>query len=103
MKILFTILISVFSFTKVSATAQYPDKIFYDLGNSISKIQRIGDKNQSIYNSVKSDEIWINRQEVLRLSESQRLSQPIANVHVAQPKILKINFVNIITKFYITI
>lgn len=56
------------------------EKIFYDLGNSISKIQRIGDKNQSIYNSVKSDEIWINRQEVLRLSESQRLSQPIANV-----------------------
>ena len=30
MKILITILISVFSFTKVSATAQYPDKIFYN-------------------------------------------------------------------------
>lgn len=29
MKILITILISVFSFAKVSATAQYPDKIFY--------------------------------------------------------------------------
>lgn len=56
------------------------EKIFYDEGNSISKIQRIGDKNQAIYNSVKVDEVWEDREKVLKLSGSQRLSDPIANV-----------------------
>ena len=56
------------------------EKIFYDNGNSLSKIQRIGDKNQAIYNSVKANDIWVDRLDVLRLNGSQRLSQPIANV-----------------------
>ena len=56
------------------------EKIFYDNGNSLSKIQRIGDKNQAIYNSVKANDIWVDRPDVLRLNGSQRLSQPIANV-----------------------
>jgi len=56
------------------------EKVFYDDGNSVSKIQRIGDINQAIYNSVKSNDIWVNRTEVLRLNGSQRLSKPIANV-----------------------
>jgi DNA helicase-2/ATP-dependent DNA helicase PcrA len=56
------------------------EKVFYDDGNSISKIQRIGDKNQAIYNSVKADDIWVDRPEVLRLNGSQRLSKHIANV-----------------------
>jgi hypothetical protein len=63
-------------------THQYSllEKIFYDNGNSISKIQRIGDKNQAIYNSVKAIDIWQDRAVVLRLNGSQRLSKPIANV-----------------------
>ncbi|RXJ51221.1 UvrD-helicase domain-containing protein [Gelidibacter gilvus] len=56
------------------------EKIFYDDGNSISKTQRIGDKNQAIYNSVKATDVWIDRAEILRLTGSQRLSKPIADV-----------------------
>ncbi|WP_225037101.1 UvrD-helicase domain-containing protein [Winogradskyella sp. SM1960] len=56
------------------------EKIFYDNGNSISKIQRIGDKNQAIYNSVKATDVWQDRSVVLRLNGSQRLSKPIADV-----------------------
>ncbi|QHC84726.1 hypothetical protein AS589_07980 [Empedobacter brevis] len=56
------------------------EKIFYDEGNSISIIQRIGDKNQAIYNSVKATDIWNDRKTVLRLNGSQRLSTPIADV-----------------------
>ena len=63
-------------------THQYDllEKIFYDQGNSVSKLQRIGDKNQAIYNSVKAFEVWVDRSEVLKLSVSHRLSKPIANV-----------------------
>lgn len=63
-------------------THQYSllEKLFYDNGNSISKIQRIGDKNQAIYNSVKATDVWLDRAVVLRLKGSQRLSKPIADV-----------------------
>jgi DNA helicase-2/ATP-dependent DNA helicase PcrA len=62
-------------------THQYEllEKVFYDNGQSISKIQRIGDKNQAIYNSVKAVDVWQERQPVLRLNDSMRLSGPIAN------------------------
>lgn len=56
------------------------ENVFYDDGNSVSKIQRIGDKNQAIYNSVKAIDIWQDRAGVLRLNGSQRLSKPIADV-----------------------
>jgi hypothetical protein len=58
------------------------EKVFYNEGNSTSVIQRIGDKNQAIYNShsIKTIEVWNDRQNVLRLNGSQRLSKPIANV-----------------------
>lgn len=56
------------------------EKIFYDGGNSLSIFQRIGDKNQAIYNSVKVSDIWKDRKTILRLKGSQRLSKPIANV-----------------------
>ncbi|MDN3707151.1 UvrD-helicase domain-containing protein [Myroides ceti] len=56
------------------------EKLFYDDGNCISTFQRIGDKNQAIYYSVKADNIWNDRADVLRLNGSQRLSKPIANV-----------------------
>lgn len=63
-------------------THQYDllEKIFFDEGNSVSKIQRIGDKNQAIYNSVKVTDVWQDRATVLRLNGSQRLSKPIADV-----------------------
>lgn len=53
---------------------------FYDEGRSFSKIQRIGDKNQAIYNSVKMTNVWQDRAKVLRLNGSQRLSKPIADI-----------------------
>ncbi len=56
------------------------ERIFIEADVTHSIIQRIGDKNQSIYNSVKSESIWTDRSTVLRLSNSQRLSQPIANI-----------------------
>ncbi|WP_297867982.1 UvrD-helicase domain-containing protein [uncultured Flavobacterium sp.] len=56
------------------------EKLFFDEGNSISNFQRIGDKNQAIYNSVKVNEVWNDREEILRLSGSQRLSKPIADI-----------------------
>ncbi|MEJ5053684.1 UvrD-helicase domain-containing protein [Sphingobacterium sp. MYb382] len=56
------------------------EKIFHDGGSSISIIQRIGDKNQAIYSSIKATDVWIDRADVLRLSGSQRLSKPIADV-----------------------
>jgi hypothetical protein len=82
-----TILQKRFSFVFVDEmqdmeTHQYNllENIFFDNGNSVSKIQRIGDKNQAIYNSVKAEDIWVDRTEVLRLNGSQRLSKPIAAV-----------------------
>ncbi|MBV2196566.1 MAG: UvrD-helicase domain-containing protein, partial [Flavobacterium sp.] len=56
------------------------EKLFYDDGNSISIIQRIGDKNQAIYYSVKAEDVWSDRADVLRINGSPRLSKPIANV-----------------------
>lgn len=82
-----TILQNRFSFVFVDEmqdmeTHQYNllENIFYGNGNSVSIIQRIGDKNQAIYNSVKADNIWVDRAEILRLNGSQRLSKPIADV-----------------------
>jgi len=82
-----TILQKRFSFAFVDEmqdmdTHQYNllEKIFYNEGNSLSIFQRIGDKNQAIYNSVKATDVWIDRLNVLRLSGSQRLSKPIADI-----------------------
>lgn len=82
-----TILQNRFSFVFVDEmqdmeTHQYNllENIFYVNGNSLSIIQRIGDKNQAIYNSVKADNIWVDRAEILRLNGSPRLSKPIADV-----------------------
>jgi DNA helicase II / ATP-dependent DNA helicase PcrA len=56
------------------------ESIFYDEGKSISIYQRIGDKNQAIFNSVKVRDIWNDRELVLPLKGSQRLTKPIADV-----------------------
>ncbi|WP_343682858.1 UvrD-helicase domain-containing protein [Acinetobacter baylyi] len=63
-------------------THQYEliEKIFTENNDTNTIIQRIGDKNQSIYTSIKAESIWQDRDNVLHLSNSQRLSKPIANI-----------------------
>ena len=57
------------------------EKIFFDGGRSISRYQRIGDKNQSIFNgSAKLDDIWLDRDNVLELKGSYRLTKEVANI-----------------------
>lgn len=57
------------------------EKLFYDDGNSTSIFQRIGDKNQAIFNNIESNEVnWIDRGNNLVLTNSYRLSSKIANV-----------------------
>lgn len=56
------------------------ESIFHDEGKSISSYQRIGDKNQAIFDSVKVSDIWKDRELVLPLKGSQRLSKPIADI-----------------------
>ncbi len=57
------------------------EKIFFDENRSVTSYQRIGDKNQSIYNGeVKSDNIWNDRNIVLPLNGSQRLTPLLANL-----------------------
>lgn len=62
---------------------QILEDIFYDEGNSNSIYQRIGDRNQSIYNGQvksKSDEVWKSRKKELYITGSHRLSKNIADV-----------------------
>jgi len=60
---------------------QLLEDIFYDVSNSFSKYQRIGDKNQSIFNGdAKIETYWQDRPVVLLLTGSQRMSPAIANV-----------------------
>ncbi len=54
--------------------------VFYEDGSSISKYQRVGDKNQAIYNgSAKLDEIWSER-ETLAINGSHRLTPAVAEI-----------------------
>jgi hypothetical protein len=57
--------------------------LFYDNSNSLSKYQRIGDKNQAIFNGdVSLDEIWILRDNnrTKNINGSQRLTNNIAEL-----------------------
>lgn len=57
------------------------EKIFYNEGNSNSVFQRIGDKNQAIYKGFgKVKDVWHDRDTVLPLNGSHRLSKSIAGV-----------------------
>ena len=58
------------------------EEIFYLGENNESIIQRIGDKNQAIYNggSVHLDTIWSQRENVLYINGSHRLNQNIASL-----------------------
>lgn len=56
------------------------EEIFFDGSRSNTKYQRIGDKNQAIYNQdVEVDEIWSER-ETLTINGSHRLTRPIADL-----------------------
>jgi DNA helicase II / ATP-dependent DNA helicase PcrA len=55
------------------------EKLFYNGGANV--FQRIGDKNQAIYNgSVKIQSIWTNRPSVLPLNGSHRLPPHVADI-----------------------
>lgn len=58
------------------------ESLFYDGGRSRSAYQRIGDRNQGIHNSIDFDveSVWEERPIVLALTNSCRLSSPIARV-----------------------
>ena len=57
------------------------ENIFYNNGNSFSIYQRIGDKNQAIFNgSAKLDDIWKERKSVLEMKGSYRLTDNVANI-----------------------
>jgi len=54
---------------------QILEMLFFDDGRSKSVYQRIGDKNQAIFNGeIKLDEIWIDRETVKEITGSHRLS-----------------------------
>ena len=64
-------------------TAQYSilEKLFYLPDSSNNVYQRIGDQNQAIYSSTDGfNQDWEDREQVLRLETSQRLSPKIAKV-----------------------
>lgn len=72
------------------------ENLFYENGQSSSIYQRIGDKNQAIFNGIaKLEDIWIDRDHVLALSGSQRLGPSIAalvqNFAMFQPQGFTIN------------
>lgn len=58
------------------------EKVFYPDNSTQSILQRIGDKNQAIYNggSVNLDNIWSDRDNVLFINGSYRLSPRIASL-----------------------
>lgn len=57
------------------------EALFHDNGESESNFQRIGDKNQAIFNggSIHVDNIWSERENILYLNGSHRLNQNIAS------------------------
>ena len=57
------------------------EDIFFNNGDSISNYQRIGDKNQAIFNgSAKLDDIWKARERTLKLNGSYRLTKEVAEL-----------------------
>jgi superfamily I DNA/RNA helicase len=59
------------------------EKIFFDNGNSKSNYQRIGDRNQAIYNGGNNfnlEDIWKTRENTLKITGSYRFSNKISDV-----------------------
>ncbi len=72
------------------------EKMFFAGGNSISRYQRIGDKNQAIFNGdITLDDIWKPRDKILELKGSYRLTKEIANI----VKPFGLNFIDIEGRF----
>ena len=64
-------------------THQYEllESLFYSNENNFPIYQRIGDKNQAIFGGdAKIQEVWTDRENVLPLNGSHRLTKPIADV-----------------------
>lgn len=57
------------------------EALFINKDNTVSNYQRIGDKNQAIFNgSAKLDDIWIDRDITLELKGSYRLTKEFADI-----------------------
>lgn len=57
------------------------ENIFFDGGNALCKYQRIGDKNQAIFNgNVHLNNVWSNREITLNLNGSHRLNPFVAEL-----------------------
>lgn len=58
------------------------ENIFYDNGNSGCKYQRIGDRNQAIFQigNLSLDQIWVDREDVLSITGSHRLNALVAEL-----------------------
>ncbi|MEL7124455.1 MAG: UvrD-helicase domain-containing protein, partial [Bacteroidota bacterium] len=57
------------------------EALFFDGGNAPCVYQRIGDKNQSIFNgNVKLNQVWINRNSILNINGSHRLTPQVAGI-----------------------
>ncbi|NOQ23050.1 MAG: AAA family ATPase [Candidatus Aegiribacteria sp.] len=57
------------------------EQLFFSSGNSMSVFQRIGDKNQAIFNGeITLEDVWDDRDIILKLSGSYRFHPKIANV-----------------------
>lgn len=60
---------------------QLVEKLFYEGDKDLTKLQRIGDKNQAIFNgSIQLDDVWKDRSKCLSISGSNRFSNHIANI-----------------------
>lgn len=57
------------------------EKLFFDNGHAQCTYQRIGDKNQAIFNgNAKLNEVWSSRELVLNINGSHRLTAPVAEL-----------------------
>ena len=57
------------------------EALFINKDNTVSNYQRIGDKNQAIFNGIaKLDDIWIDRDITLELKGSYRLTKEFADI-----------------------
>lgn len=61
-------------------TYSHQDKIINEIFDESVVIQKLGDPNQSIYNSVSVDNIWQPDEEALPISTSKRFGESIAKV-----------------------
>ncbi|MCL2722225.1 MAG: UvrD-helicase domain-containing protein [Treponema sp.] len=56
------------------------EKLFYNNGTANSIFQRIGDNNQAIFENDSNNNHWVNRDRVLKIEGSHRLSSNVAGI-----------------------